>query len=468
MSETDAMPGVGRAEISGIGALGEWAPGVCRGGTAVPVLIGRFYDRAGRLTATDRCQRVASWDAFEQSFMSGPFAVFDMASAELRRAAPQARSAASVRVYFENGGGPCYVSSLPSAPADLKAALAGLPARIRACREISLLVWCEVEAALDEAVLGALGRLLSSGAQNAGYFLLTDARREGKRIVAPATSEPAQTAAYYPGLWPSRAPTPGVWVAGLDARRWGASILSLEAFEQARAHWPAQTDGPEAIAERDAWARLQGQLGAYLSPGTAPADTDVHGWGPPVRASVAMAGVLARVDDERGVWKAPAYVVVRGAAELVDVGTGEMIRVDDAMIDTLEAERVNALRGFAGLGVLAWGARTLAGQAQPQWREVSVRRLCNAVQRDVGELLRAARGRAGQRPAWARVRETLTHYLGQLWRQGALQGSRPEQAYFVALQPDDASDRMRVQIGLAVGRPSEFVVLELTQALAAG
>ncbi|KWI28412.1 hypothetical protein WT71_16245 [Burkholderia stagnalis] len=403
--------------------------------------------------------------------MAGPFAVVDLAEDEIRTSPARYRSADSVRLYFENGGQTCFVVSLPTTSVALEQALAALPARIRACPEISLLVWCEVEAGLDAKVYDALGSLLSRGTDNEGYFLLADACREGGGLTIPRTREPVQTAAYYPGVWPSWAPMIRMWVAGLDAASWGASVLSLAAFKRIAAGAPQrQAEGGavqvsehtlDAMTSEKARRMLDWMVTERLLDWPA---EDVA-LGQPLRASVAMAGALARVDGERGVWKTPAYVVVRGVTELVEVTTGEVVQIDDALAGNLTKARVNSLRAFDGLGVLTWGARTMAAREDSRWCDVAVRRLCNSAGRTIDSLLHEAEASAG--PQWDRTRSAITHYLNQLWRLGALYGDRPDQAYFVAMKADDlgwqnegATSEWHIQVGLAVERPAEFVLLE--------
>ncbi|QRR08525.1 phage tail sheath family protein (plasmid) [Burkholderia sp. MS455] len=397
------------------------------------------------------------------------------------------RSADSVRLYFENGGGPCYVMSLPE-PTDTKhnrgAALAALPERIRACPEISLLVWCEREAKLtdDQAVYTALGTLLSEGANNAGYFLLTDGEQDTTgKVSAPQTPVAIQTAAYYPGLDAGATSAPVVYFTGLDADFWGTTTLTADAFEDVIAR--EEIAHPEALAialdkvftQTNPNSRRAAKEAAH--PPRARLATHIEAltedWPMkdlPLRASVAMAGVMARVDRERGVWKAPANVVVQGSTALANLQTGDAVRVDDAMNTKLVDAGINALRAFNGLGVMVWGARTQAPAAQTAWRYVSVRRLCNAVERDLREMLRTVVFEPNSAVTWETVRGAADHYLSGLWRQGALQGETAAQAYFVSIglgatmrAEDIAAGRMVLKVGVSVVRPAEFIVLELTQ-----
>ncbi|MEJ2767213.1 phage tail sheath family protein [Mycetohabitans sp. B46] len=192
-----------------------------------------------------------------------------------------------------------------------------------------------------------------------------------------------------------------------------------------------------------------------------------------VRASAAMAGVIARVDRERGVWRAPANVALAGVTELVSVPTSgdpQPIRLDDALNETLVNHKINAIRSFRGQGLMVWGARTMAGPSEMAWCYISVRRLFNTVERDACATLRTMVFEPNNAPTWEAVRSALDHYLFALWRKGALQGETPTQAYFVqiglrvTMTPDDIDNgRMIIKMGLAAVRPAEFIVLQLTQ-----
>lgn len=197
-----------------------------------------------------------------------------------------------------------------------------------------------------------------------------------------------------------------------------------------------------------------------------------------LRASVAMAGVYARTDRERGVWKAPANVELSSVTGLVavDVSTNTVsdIRIDDAFNNTLVESKVNAIRAFSGRGHLVWGARTMAGPSETAWRYVSVRRLFSTVERDVQDALRVAIFEPNSQPTWMSVRSAISHYLHRLWQDGALTGATPAEAYFVRVglhetmtEEDVNNGRMLVSIGLAAVRPAEFIVLQLTQDMGA-
>jgi Bacteriophage tail sheath protein len=173
-----------------------------------------------------------------------------------------------------------------------------------------------------------------------------------------------------------------------------------------------------------------------------------------------MAGVYARNDNERGVHKAPANEVVRGAlAAVAPITKGEQ--------DTLNPIGVNCIRSFAGRGVRVWGARTLS--SDPAWRYVNVRRLFNFVEKSIEIGTQWVVFEPNNPDLWARIRRDVGAFLTGLWREGMLFGATPSEAFFVKcdeeLNPSDVRDRgqLFIDIGLAPVKPAEFVIFRLSQ-----
>jgi hypothetical protein len=173
-----------------------------------------------------------------------------------------------------------------------------------------------------------------------------------------------------------------------------------------------------------------------------------------------MAGVYARSDNERGVHKAPANEVLRGALEAASqVTKGEQ--------DLLNPIGVNCIRSFTGRGIRAWGARTLS--SDPAWRYINVRRLFNYVEKSIERGTQWVVFEPNDADLWARVRRDVGAFLTGVWRSGALFGLSPEQAFFVKcdeeLNPQDVRDRgqLVIEIGMAPVKPAEFVIFRLSQ-----
>jgi hypothetical protein len=185
--------------------------------------------------------------------------------------------------------------------------------------------------------------------------------------------------------------------------------------------------------------------------------------------SPAVAGVYAAVDRDRGVWKAPANVSINavvGPTAKISSKEQEALNVDPNT-----GKSINAIRTFAGKGTLIWGARTLAGNDN-QWRYVPVRRLFNMIEESSKKATAFALFEPNDATTWLKVKGMLESFLYGLWQQGALAGSKPEQAYFVhvglgkTMTPQDILEgRMNVEIGIAAVRPAEFIILKFSHKL---
>ncbi len=173
-----------------------------------------------------------------------------------------------------------------------------------------------------------------------------------------------------------------------------------------------------------------------------------------------IAGIYARNDNERGVHKAPANEIVRGALETeIALTKGEQ--------DVLNPMGVNCIRSFTGRGLRVWGARTIS--SDPAWRYVNVRRLFNYVEKSIERGTQWVVFEPNDPDLWARVRRDVTAFLTGVWRDGALFGLTPQEAFFVKCDaetnPPDVRDRgqLVIEIGLAPVKPAEFVIFRLSQ-----
>jgi hypothetical protein len=173
-----------------------------------------------------------------------------------------------------------------------------------------------------------------------------------------------------------------------------------------------------------------------------------------------MAGVWARNDNTRGVHKAPANEVVLGA-----VGVGYQTTKGEQ--DTLNPIGVNCVRSFPGRGIRVWGGRTLS--SNPSWRYINVRRLFNYVEKSIENGTQWVVFEPNDRKLWARVRRDASAFLKMVWRDGALFGSSPDEAFYVKcddeLNPPESRDlgRLIIEIGMAPVKPAEFVIFRISQ-----
>ena len=179
--------------------------------------------------------------------------------------------------------------------------------------------------------------------------------------------------------------------------------------------------------------------------------------------SGAIAGIYAQVDANRGVWKAPANVSLNGVSDLTDHFT--QTETDDLNVDTNFGKSINAIKYFTGMGFMVWGARTLAGNDN-EWRYISVRRFFNMVEESCKKSTMWAVFEPNDAGTWIKVKGMIENFLTLQWRNGALQGAKPEEAFFVKVglgetmtSVDILEGRMIVEIGMAVVRPAEFIIL---------
>lgn len=173
-----------------------------------------------------------------------------------------------------------------------------------------------------------------------------------------------------------------------------------------------------------------------------------------------MAGIWARNDSTRGVHKAPANEVVRGATGLAHNCTkGEQ--------ETLNPNGVNCIRAFPGMGIRVWGARTLS--SNPGWRYINVRRLFNMVEKSIERGTQWTVFEPNDQKLWGQIRRDVSALLTNVWRDGALFGSTPAQAFYVrcdeSLNPQESRDlgRLVIEIGMAPVKPAEFVIFRISQ-----
>jgi hypothetical protein len=185
--------------------------------------------------------------------------------------------------------------------------------------------------------------------------------------------------------------------------------------------------------------------------------------------SGAVAGVYAATDTNRGVWKAPANVSLANVIE--PVIKLDNSRQDDLNVDATTGKSINAIRAFSGKGTLVWGSRTLAGNDN-EWRYVPVRRFFNMVEESVKKSTYWAVFEPNDANTWVKVRGMIENYLVQKWREGALAGATPKDAFFVKCGmgttmnvQDILEGRMNVEIGMAVVRPAEFIILKFSHKL---
>jgi uncharacterized protein len=428
------------------------AMSVSTGATAVPLFVARFaplkQEQAGVVT------RIGSWLDYTTLFDSNvpssanitvkSTAVEQSSEVEVVVHAGEARAqytyqideievedhtaSAALRLYFQNGGGPCYLYPLENV--DDNGPLAALPSLIDEIGEITLLASPDPDNAYRTAVYSALAASLD---QNKGYFLLADSESGN----APsAVTGSAQVAVYYPRVVVPHARTlddAEVNINGyLDDE--GKAVTTLVELRVANA------DFADEIVQA-----LSNKLSAPLS----------------LPPSALMAGVYSKTDGERGVWKAPANVVLNGVSDV-------SVRVTNEQQAEMNPKGINVIRHFSDRGLVVWGSRTQ--KDDDDWRYIPVRRLFDAAERDIKKALQPMVFEPNSQPTWKRVQTAIDNYLYRLWQQGALAGNKAEDAYFVRVgkgitmtQDEINQGQMIIQVGMAAVRPAEFIILKFTQ-----
>jgi phage tail sheath protein FI len=175
-----------------------------------------------------------------------------------------------------------------------------------------------------------------------------------------------------------------------------------------------------------------------------------------------MMGVWSRIDETRGVYKAPANETPRGVIGLAyDCNFREQ--------ELLNPKGINCVRTFPNRGIKIWGARTLVEPEKTEWRYISVRRLMSYIEKSIELGTQWVVFEPNDQDLWARVRRTVSNFLERLWREGALFGASPEQAFYVKCDetlntPDTMIlGRLYIEVGVCPVRPAEFVVFRISQ-----
>jgi phage tail sheath protein FI len=471
MAGSYKTPGVYVEEISKL------APSVAQVETAIPAFIG-YTEKATRLTDGDliyvptRIKSLQDYQTYFGTVNGDDIKIsvqvsYDTAGG-IAAVAPSLDSSAvithmyyALQMYFGNGGGPCYIVSVgvssqiptPAPPNPL----AGGPSvaldfkhginRVGYEDEVTLFVLPDMHLLDDDDYYPIYDKALIQSRNLGDRFVVIDVRMNPDAASNTlGTGDPVTLlrstgmnylhygAAYYPDLKtilnylyePEN-------VRVLDS----SGVRSLKSLKST-----------DTLLYNTVLTEIRNQLKVILAPGSA------------------VAGVYARVDNNRGVWKAPANESLWGVIEPMENITDEDQK--SLNVDATSGKSINAIRAFTGKGVLIWGARTLAGNDN-EWRYISVRRFFNMVEESVKKASSWVVFEPNNATSWTKVKSMIDNYLTILWRQGALAGPTPDKAFFVKVglgQTMTALDilegRMNVEIGMAVVRPAEFIILKFS------
>lgn len=183
--------------------------------------------------------------------------------------------------------------------------------------------------------------------------------------------------------------------------------------------------------------------------------------------SALVAGVYVNTERQRGYWKAPANVslsgIIKPTIEIDDQDHGSL------NVDAGTGKSINAIRSFTGRGTRVWGARTLAGNDN-EWRYINISRMVRGIETSIDRAMAQFVFEPNDANTWTRIRAMVESFLQLLWRDGGLQGAKPEHAFYVRVglgstmsSLDILESRMIVEVGLAAIRPAEFIVIRIKQ-----
>ncbi len=185
--------------------------------------------------------------------------------------------------------------------------------------------------------------------------------------------------------------------------------------------------------------------------------------------SPAVAAAYVVNDATRGVAHAPANLPIIGGNPVLGFTQDQLGRLN---VDSNNGRSINVIRNLIGRGTHIYGARTMDGNSN-EWRYVSVRRFFNMVEESVKKATMTYVFEPNNATTWQNVKTMVGNYLNLQWRDGALQGAKPSEAYYVKVGLGETMDSndvlaglMRVQIGMSVNRPAEFIVLQFSHFMA--
>ena len=477
MALVTKTPGVYIQEISKLPAS------VAPVATAIPAFIGYTQQRIvdGKELPVNKPVRITSFPEYEEIF-GGPesetinVTIHDKLTEPLPDGTLVSRTVTvtqadpsdhnlyyALQMYFANGGGSCYVVSINPEPLafpivapskdDFEAGLAA----IKKVDEPTLLLMPETASALGaDAHYELAQKALTQCATLQDRFAIIDTHNNDAATVDASTtlgtSNLKYGAVYHPFLNSS------IVVSYADA-----DVSITHTTDDGDTNPAGEFDG-DSLDDLDnegsntnlevynlIKAEITRQAKVQLPPGSA------------------IAGVYARVDRNRGVWKAPANVSVLNVVEPSKIISAE--EQENLNVNPTSGKSINAIRKFAGKGILVWGARTLAGNDN-EWRYVPVRRLFIFVEESVKKATEFSVFEPNDANTWQKVKSMIENFLIKLWRDGALAGAKPADAFYVnvglgtTMTPVDILEgRMNVEIGMAAVRPAEFIILKFSHKL---
>jgi phage tail sheath protein FI len=436
-------PGVYVEEIA------KFPPSVAQVETAIPAFIG--YTEKGPKNEPTRISSMLEYETLFGNAKNESFTFTVVAATITPPIKPRTVTAAltpsnfkmyyAMQMYFANGGGPCYIVSAGLYPSNGQVQLADLTAGLDTLEkedEPTLIVFPDAEGLSATNAYQLYNLALDQAEDLKDRFVIMDVLGDVStfRTAGPSSGPSGERlkygAAYYPKL-------ETILTYSYDPAIIVTDNKTLEYFK---------TNDSELY--NLAKAAIESKS-VVLAP------------------SSTMAGVYAKVDSTSGVFKAPANVGLNYVvAPTVKISHEDQ---EGLNVDAQGGKSINAIRTFTGKGTLVWGARTLDGNSN-EWRYISVRRFFNMVEESVKKATERFVFEANTANTWIRVQTMIENFLNQQWQDGALAGSKPEEAYYVSVglnktmsAQDILEGRMNIEIGMAAVRPAEFIVLRFSHKL---
>ncbi len=436
-------PGVYVEEIS------KFPPSVAQVETAIPAFIG--YTEKGPKNEPTRISSMLEYETLFGKAKNEAFTFTVAAATTTPPIKPRTVTATlatpspfkmyyAMQMYFANGGGPCYIVSAGLYPSDGVAKQPDLKASLDTLEkedEPTLIVFPDAEGLSTANAYQLYNLALDQAEDLKDRFVIMDVLGDIStfRTSGPSSGPSGERlkygAAYYPKLETvlTYSYDPAITVEGQTLEHW--KTYDSELYNLAK----------NAIESNR----------VIMAP------------------SSAMAGVYAKVDSTSGVFKAPANVGLNYVvAPTVKISHEDQ---ESLNVDPTAGKSINAIRTFTGKGTLVWGARTLDGNSN-EWRYISVRRFFNMVEESVKKATERFVFEPNTANTWIRVQTMIENFLNQQWQDGALAGSKPEEAYYVSVglnktmsAQDILEGRMNIEIGMAAVRPAEFIVLRFSHKL---
>lgn len=441
-------PGVYVEEISKL------PPSVASVATAIPGFVG-YTEKGTKNTAI----RVESLIDFEEKF--GYACKIAISDEENKINGLEYKLHESMRLFYANGGGTCYVVSVGNYTAAISnTALETGISMLEPIDEVTMIVVPDAVSLEIEDLASVQNAALAQCLELKDRVAILDVKDTGNCNTdatnfrnSIGTKGASYGAAYYP------------YIKSVYDREINVYDIykGLELSENELENAQKYADLSEPTEESTLFAK---QL--MSKPEYAKLVAKIQEQANLLPPSGAIAGIYCANDNQRGVWHAPANMSVSGISDI-------NVRISDKQQGELNEDTsgkcINAIRAFQGKGILVWGARTLDGLSS-EWKYISVRRFFNYVEESIQESTAWAVFQPNDANTWVKVRCQIENFLSNLWRDGALAGSTPQEAFYVRVginqtmtAQDILNGYMIVEIGMAAVRPAEFIVLQFSHKL---